>query len=79
MNYVKSDHDTDSPRTHTYPLQFLTEVRSVAISDSSFWTLASWTRMGKGTEREKLGAVLLPGIDTIGVVSVVSEAACVAV
>ena len=26
LNYVESNHDTDSPRTNTYPLQFLTEV-----------------------------------------------------
>ena len=26
LNYVESDHDTDSPCTNTYPLQFLTEV-----------------------------------------------------
>ena len=26
LNYVKSDHDIVSPRTNTYPLQFLTEV-----------------------------------------------------
>ena len=26
LNYVGSEHDTDSPRTDTYPLQFLTEV-----------------------------------------------------
>ena len=33
--------------------------------------------MGKGAEREELGAVLLPGIDATGVVSV--DAACIAV
>ena len=26
LNYVGSEHDTDSPWTNTYPLQFLTEV-----------------------------------------------------
>ena len=26
LNYVGSEHDTDSPCTNTYPLQFLTEV-----------------------------------------------------
>ena len=26
FNYVESDHDIDSARTDTYPLQFLTEV-----------------------------------------------------
>ena len=26
LNYVESDHDTDSSRTNTYPFQFLTEV-----------------------------------------------------
>ena len=26
LNYVESDHDTESPCTNTYPLQFLTEV-----------------------------------------------------
>lgn len=35
--------------------------------------------MGKRAEREELEAVLLPGIDLTGLVSVVSESACVAV
>ena len=48
----------------------------MAISSSSFWTLASGTSAGRGAVREELGAVLLPGIDSTGVVSV---DACVAV
>ena len=51
----------------------------MAICASSFWTLASGTSADKGVVREELGTVLLPGIDSTGVVSVVSEAACIAV
>ena len=40
-------------------------------------TLASGTSAGRGAVREELGAVLLPGIDSTGVVSV--DATCVAV
>ena len=43
---------------------------------SCFWTLASGTSAGRGAVREELGAVLLPGIDSTGVVLV---DACVAV
>ena len=54
-------------------------MKKLVINASKFLDLASGTRAGKGAEREELGAVLLPGIDSTGVVLVVSEAACVAV
>ena len=31
LNYVGSEHDTDSPCTNIYPLQFLTEVLSIPV------------------------------------------------
>ena len=31
LNFVGSEHDTDSPRTNTYPLQFLTGVLTILV------------------------------------------------
>ena len=31
LNYVEPDHDTDSPSTNIYPLQFLTEVLTFPV------------------------------------------------
>ena len=48
----------------------------MAICASSFWTLASGASNDGGAVREELGAGILPGIDSIGVVPVDT---CVAV
>ena len=45
----------------------------MAIWASNFWTLAIGTSVADGVEREELGAVLVPGIDLTGVVSVGSN------
>ena len=31
LNFVGSEHDTDLPRTNTYPFQFLTEVLTIMV------------------------------------------------
>ena len=31
LNFVGFEHDTDSPRTNTYPLQFLTERLTIPV------------------------------------------------
>ena len=45
----------------------------MAIWASNFWNLAIETSVADGVEWEELGAVLEPGIDSTGVVLVVSD------